>query len=94
MERGLLECNRDQGTAGIWLLKSFVNESTLHSTERFFSQLKEELLRYIGIQDYREDVPIVDDYIHFYYHDRIQTLLWKNPSDDMEGLSYLEFGNY
>ena len=74
-ERGLLECNRDGGTAGIWLLKSFVNESTRHSTESFFSQLKEELLRYFRIQDYREDVPIVDVYIHFYNHDRIQIIL-------------------
>jgi hypothetical protein len=27
-ERGLLECNRDGGTASIGLLKSFVNESS------------------------------------------------------------------
>lgn len=74
-ERGLLECNRDGGTASIGLLKSFVNESTRHSTESFFSQLKEELLCYIGNQDYLEDVTIVDVYIHFYYHDRIQTIL-------------------
>jgi hypothetical protein len=74
-ERGLLECNRDGATAGIWLLKSFVNESSHHSTESYISQLKEELLRNIGIQDYREDVPIVDGYIHFYTHDRIQIIL-------------------
>ena len=41
-------------------------------TESFFSQLKEELLRHIKIQDFQEAVQVVDDYIHFYNHDRIQ----------------------
>lgn len=41
-------------------------------TENFFSHLKEELLRHIKITDFQEAVQIVDDYIHFYNHDRIQ----------------------
>ena len=41
-------------------------------TESFFSHLKEELLRHIKIEDFYEAVQIVDDYIHFYNHDRIQ----------------------
>jgi len=41
-------------------------------TESFFSQLKEESLRHISIQDFQEAVLLVDDYIHFYNHDRIQ----------------------
>jgi len=41
-------------------------------TESFFSHLKEELLRHIKIEDFHEAVQIVDDYIHFYNHDRIQ----------------------
>jgi len=31
-KRGLLECNRDGDTAGIGLLKSFVNESSRQSS--------------------------------------------------------------
>ena len=41
-------------------------------TESFFSHLKEELLRHIKIKDFQDAVQIVDDYIHFYNHDRIQ----------------------
>ena len=41
-------------------------------TENFFSHLKEELLRHIMIKDFQDAVHIVDDYIHFYNHDRIQ----------------------
>jgi transposase InsO family protein len=41
-------------------------------TESFFSQLKEELIRHIKIKDYQDAIRIVDDYIHFYNHDRIQ----------------------
>jgi transposase InsO family protein len=41
-------------------------------TENFFSHLKEELLRHIRIQDFQDAVQIVNDYIHFYNHDRIQ----------------------
>jgi len=41
-------------------------------TESFFSHLKEELLRHIEINDFQEAGQIVDDYIHFYNHDRIQ----------------------
>ncbi len=41
-------------------------------TESFFSHLKEELIRHIKIKDFREAVLVVDDYIHFYNHDRIQ----------------------
>ena len=41
-------------------------------TENFFSHLKEELLRHIKIKDFQEAVHIVDVYIHFYNHDRIQ----------------------
>ena len=41
-------------------------------TENFFSHLKEELLRHIKIKDFQEAVHIVDHYIHFYNHDRIQ----------------------
>jgi transposase InsO family protein len=41
-------------------------------TESFFSHLKEELLRHIKIKDFRDAVRVVDDYIHFYNHDRIQ----------------------
>ena len=41
-------------------------------TENFFSHLKEELLRHIKIKDFQEAVQIVDDYIYFYNHDRIQ----------------------
>lgn len=41
-------------------------------TESFFSHLKEELLRHIKINDFQDAVRVVDDYIHFYNHDRIQ----------------------
>ena len=41
-------------------------------TESFFSHLKEELLRHITIKDFQDAVQVVDDYIHFYNHDRIQ----------------------
>ncbi len=41
-------------------------------TESFFSQLKEELIRHIKIKDFYDAVRVVDDYIHFYNHDRIQ----------------------
>jgi putative transposase len=41
-------------------------------TENFFSHLKEELLRHIRIHDFQEAVRFVEDYIHFYNHDRIQ----------------------
>jgi transposase InsO family protein len=41
-------------------------------TESFFSHLKEEWLRHIKIKDFHDAVQIVDDYIHFYNHDRIQ----------------------
>ncbi len=41
-------------------------------TESFFSQLKEELIRHIKIDDFYDAVRVVDDYIHFYNHDRIQ----------------------
>ena len=41
-------------------------------TESFFSHLKEELIRHIKIKDFQEAVLFVDDYIHFYNHDRIQ----------------------
>jgi transposase InsO family protein len=41
-------------------------------TENFFSHLKEELVRHIKIKDFQEAVQIVEDYIHFYNHDRIQ----------------------
>jgi putative transposase len=41
-------------------------------TESFFSHLKEELLRHITIMDFQDAVQVVDDYIHFYNHDRIQ----------------------
>lgn len=41
-------------------------------TESFFSHLKEELLRHIKISDFQEAVRVVDDYIYFYLHDRIQ----------------------
>lgn len=41
-------------------------------TESFFSHLKEEMIRHIKIKDFQEAVLVVDDYIHFYNHDRIQ----------------------
>jgi len=41
-------------------------------TENFFSHLKEELIRHIKIKDFYDAVSVVDDYIHFYNHDRIQ----------------------
>jgi transposase InsO family protein len=41
-------------------------------TESFFSHLKEELLRHMTIKDFQDAVQVVDDYIHFYNHDRIQ----------------------
>ena len=41
-------------------------------TESFFSHLKEEWLRHIRIQNFQDAVQVVDDYIHFYNHDRIQ----------------------
>ena len=41
-------------------------------TESFFSQLKEELVRHIRIKDFKDAVQVVDDYIRFYNHDRIQ----------------------
>ena len=41
-------------------------------TENFFSHLKEELWRHIQIKDFQEAVLFVDDYIHFFNHDRIQ----------------------
>jgi putative transposase len=41
-------------------------------TENFFSHLKEELLKHITIKDFHEAVHIVEDYIHFFNHERIQ----------------------
>ncbi len=41
-------------------------------TESFFSHLKEELIRHIKIKDFQGAVLVVNDYIHFYNHDRIQ----------------------
>lgn len=41
-------------------------------TENFFSHLKEELLRHIRIKDFQEAVQVVDDYIYFFNHERIQ----------------------
>ena len=41
-------------------------------TENFFSHLKEELLRHIQIKDFQEAFQIVDDYIYFFNHERIQ----------------------
>ena len=41
-------------------------------TESFFSHLKEELVRHVQIRDFDDAVLLVDDYIHFYNHDRIQ----------------------
>lgn len=41
-------------------------------TESFFSHLKEEWLRHINIKDFQDAVRIVEDYIYFYNHDRIQ----------------------
>lgn len=41
-------------------------------TENFFSHLKEELLRHIQLRDFQEALQIVEDYIHFYNHERIQ----------------------
>jgi putative transposase len=41
-------------------------------TESFFSQLKEELLKHIRIKDFQDAVQVVEDYIYFYNHDRIQ----------------------
>jgi putative transposase len=41
-------------------------------TESFFSHLKEEWLRHIKIYDFQEARQVVEDYIHFYNHDRIQ----------------------
>lgn len=41
-------------------------------TESFFSHLKEELIKHISIKDFKDAVQVVDDYIHFYNHDRIQ----------------------
>ena len=41
-------------------------------TENFFSHLKEELLRHVHVQDFKEAILLVDDYIHFFNHDRIQ----------------------
>jgi len=41
-------------------------------TESFFSQLKEEYIRHIQIKDFQDAVQLVDDYIHFYNHERIQ----------------------
>lgn len=41
-------------------------------TENFFSHLKEELLRHIHLKDFQAALLIVQDYIHFYNHERIQ----------------------
>jgi putative transposase len=41
-------------------------------TESFFSQLKEELLKHIRIKDFQDAEQVVEDYIYFYNHDRIQ----------------------
>lgn len=41
-------------------------------TENFFSHLKEELLRHVQPQDFHEAQLLVQDYIHFYNHERIQ----------------------
>lgn len=41
-------------------------------TESFFSHLKEEWLRRVNIKDFQEAVLLVNEYIHFYNHDRIQ----------------------
>ena len=50
-------------------------------TESFFSHLKEELIRHIKIKDFQEAVQVVDDYIHFYNHDRIQLKTKLTPLD-------------
>jgi transposase InsO family protein len=41
-------------------------------TESFFSNLKEEWLKTIEIHDFSHAVEIVESYIHFYNHERIQ----------------------
>jgi len=41
-------------------------------TENFFSHLKEEWLRHIHLKDFQEAQFSVQDYIHFYNHERIQ----------------------
>ena len=42
-------------------------------TENFFSHLKEEVLKHVKINDFPEAVHIVEDYIHFFNNERIQT---------------------
>jgi putative transposase len=51
-------------------------------TENFFSHLKEELLRHIRIQDFQEAPQVIEDYIHFYNHDRIQLKTYLTPEFD------------
>ena len=41
-------------------------------TESFFSHLKEEWLRHVKIVDFDQAVSVVESYIEFYNHDRIQ----------------------
>lgn len=41
-------------------------------TENFFSHLKEEWLRHVKIVDFDQPVSLVEHYIDFYNHDRIQ----------------------
>ncbi len=47
--------------------------------ENFFSHLKEEALRQIKIPTYEEAKQVVDEYIHFYNHDRIQLKTRQTP---------------
>jgi transposase InsO family protein len=41
-------------------------------TENYFSHLKEELLRHIHLRDFQEALLIVEYYIRFFNHERVQ----------------------
>jgi transposase InsO family protein len=50
-------------------------------TESFFSHLKEEWLRHTKIADFEQAVNLVDHYIDFYNHDRIQLKTKLTPAE-------------
>lgn len=48
--------------------------------ENFFGHLKEEALRHIPIPTFEEAKQIVDEYIHFFNHERIQLKTRQTPA--------------
>jgi len=58
-------------------------------TENFFSHLKEESLRHVRIQNFQEAVQLVDEYIDFFNHDRIQLKTKLTPFEFRSQFVYL-----